>query len=109
MEAAKTFNKRAFAAVAATVSGLGLPITGYMNHVLQFEGMSVARHAWMAAHNCLAILFVIFTVWHAAINRRALFNYLKGWRFILSREAVAATLLVALASLAIILHAFHAG
>ena len=42
------FNRRAFVAVGMSVTGLALPISGYANHVLQFDGLTVARHAWVS-------------------------------------------------------------
>jgi hypothetical protein len=95
----KTWNTRSFIALAMTFSGLCLPVTGYANHIYQFAPMSVARHAWMAAHNILAVQFAVFAVWHAILNRRA---------FAFSREAAYAGLAVALLSALFIGHAFHA-
>lgn len=95
---AKTWNMRAFVALAMTFSGLCLPVTGYANHVYQFAPMSVARHAWMAAHNVLAVQFTVFAIWHAILNRRA-FNF--------NRMAVYAGLFVGLLSVLFVSHAFH--
>jgi len=89
---------RAFVALALTFSGLGLPVTGYVNHVYQFAPMSMARHAWMSAHNILGVQFAVFAIWHAILNRRALsFN----------RMAVYAGLTVGLLSALVVSHAFH--
>lgn len=33
----KQFNKRAFISTALLVSGLSLPLSGFMNHYLQFD------------------------------------------------------------------------
>jgi hypothetical protein len=110
-EAKKPFNRRAFAALAACVSGLGLPVTGYMNHLYQFSPMTPARHAWMMAHNLLGVLFVIFALWHAVLNRRALAGYLRGGMKRLrgiSREAALAFLLVAGLLLFFVGISFHA-
>ena len=74
----KSFNKRAFVALTAISAGLGLPITGLANHLLEMEPMGLERHAWMAAHTSLGVLFLIFVNWHIILNRRALFNYLHG-------------------------------
>ncbi|KAF5043015.1 hypothetical protein DSECCO2_506690 [anaerobic digester metagenome] len=52
------FNKRAFASTGLFISGLGLPITGLLNHFLAFDTLTVERHAWMSAHNVLGLLFL---------------------------------------------------
>jgi hypothetical protein len=108
----KPFNYRAFVAVAALVSGFGLPITGIANHVYAFDPMSMARHAWMTAHNMLGFLFVIFSVWHVALNRRSLWNHLKSsveQVRAVSREAVIAGVLVTGLTLLFVSHAFFVG
>ncbi len=74
----KPFNKRAFIVLTAASAGLGLPITGLANHLLQMEPMGLMRHAWMAAHTCLGIICSVFVIWHILLNRRALFNHLRG-------------------------------
>ena len=74
----KSFNKRAFVALTAASAGLGLPITGLANHLFQMEPMGVQRHAWMAAHTGLGVLFLVFVIWHIILNRRALCNYVRG-------------------------------
>ena len=74
----RKFNLRAFAVLMITFSGLGLPVTGLVNHFYGFAPLSVERHAWMSAHNVLALLFTVFTVWHVVLNRRALWNSPEG-------------------------------
>lgn len=105
----RRFNTRAFVALVMAVSGLGLPITGVVNHIYGFSELTVARHAWMSAHNILGTLFVAFSIWHVALNGRALLGYLKGaisrapsFR----REAALACIIVAVALL-FVGHAFH--
>jgi hypothetical protein len=108
----KPFNTRAFVALAAAVSGLGLPLTGYANHLFQFSPLSVQRHAWMAAHNLLAGLFLVFVIWHVLLNRRALLRHAEGLAGSIalpSREAVLAGLLVASVLVLFVRHAFVAG
>lgn len=104
------FNKRAFAAMMALFSGVSLPLSGLLNHLHQFEGLTTARHAWMAAHNSMAILFAIFAGWHIALNRRMLWNHARGAMTRQpSREAVLAGTLVALILLVAVGHAFLPG
>ena len=75
----KLFNLRGFLVLTATLSGFGLPITGLFNHLYQTEPLiSVTRHAWMAAHWILGLIFTIATVSHAFLNRRVLFKYIRG-------------------------------
>lgn len=108
----KPFNKRAFTALGAAVSGLGLPLTGYANHLYQFSPMTEQRHAWMAAHNILAVLFLAFAAWHVILNRQALLRHAKGIvrnMPFLSREAVLAGLVVASVVFLFVGHAFVAG
>lgn len=106
----KLFNLRAFLVLTATVSGLGLPITGLANHLHQTEPMiSFARHAWMSAHNFLGVVFMAATVSHAILNRRILLNYIQGHsaRPGITREAVCSIILVAIMLFVAVGHAFH--
>lgn len=108
----KPFNRRAFAALGAAVSGLGLPLTGYANHLFQFSAMTTQRHAWMAAHNILAVLFLAFAAGHVLLNRQALLRHVQGIARnipFLSREAVLAGLVVASVVFLFMGHAFVAG
>jgi hypothetical protein len=94
----KMFNLRRFVILTATVSGLGLPITGLANHLHQMEPIvSLSRHAWMSAHTILGVLFTISTVSHAILNRHVLLNYTQGHaaRPGIGREAVGAIIFVA--------------
>ncbi len=91
----KSFNKRAFISVAMCVSGLVLPVSGIMNHSLQFEPWSTARHLWMSIHNMAASLFTIFLLWHIVLNGRALSRHVRAAPGIwLSKEAILGALLV---------------
>jgi len=109
--ASRPFNLRAFTALMIAFTGLGLPLTGIYNHVYGFDGLSVARHAWMAAHNVLGVLFVIFGVWHVVLNRRVLGAYLRSAAArvsVVSREAAVAGVGVIAALVLLVGHAFHA-
>jgi hypothetical protein len=104
------FNHRAFVSMMIAAAGIGLPITGIANHLLQFEPMTVQRHAWMAAHNSLGFLFVIFALWHVLLNRRALLNHARGLAAratAVSREAVYAVAVIVLTTAVAAGHAFH--
>ena len=106
----KLFNWRGFVILTATVTGLGLPITGLANHLHQMEPIvSFSRHAWMSAHTILGVLFMVSTVSHAIFNRRILLNYVRGpaARPGIGREAVGAIVLVAVMLFVVVGHTFH--
>jgi hypothetical protein len=112
MKEHRDFNVRAFVAAMIAFSGLGLPLTGIANHVYGFAPLTVARHAWMSAHNVLGLLFLMFSIWHVLLNRRVLCNHLKSASARVpaaSREAWLAGALVAFMLLLFVGHAFHAG
>ena len=109
---ARKFNTRAFVALMIAFSGLGLPVTGIANHIYGFLPLSVARHAWMSAHNILGLLFVVFSIWHIVLNRRTLRNHIKGVVAripLVSREGILAVVSVAVLLLLFVGHAFHVG
>lgn len=104
----KPFNRRAFTSVGLLSSGLLLPVSGLMNHLLQFEPLTRERHFWMSVHDVAAILFVAFAAAHIAFNWRALVHYAKKVRGItVNREAVAAALVVFFVVGLIASHALH--
>ncbi len=111
MTQAKPMNQRAFVALVAALSGLGLPLSGLFTHLSGTESVAGQRHFWMAAHNSLGIIFTAFCVWHVVLNRRALFAHLRGvgdrWRA-LSREILWATALVFAVLLGAASHTLHA-
>jgi hypothetical protein len=106
----KKFNLRGFVSLMVAFSCLGLPFTGIANHWHQMESLMGTRHAWMAAHNVLGLVFVIFVTWHVVLNRRVLWLYVRGISLgmsFFSREAACAA--IALASLLFLAvgHTFH--
>lgn len=108
MEAKKKFNTRAFISTGMLLSFIGLPFSGYMNHILGFEGLTVRRHIWMSVHNMLGILFLIFTLYHIILNRKPIINNLKKVQgTILSREALYAASLILFFVTLLVLHAVH--
>ncbi|MBU0529757.1 DUF4405 domain-containing protein, partial [bacterium] len=89
----KRFNKRAFISMGMFVSGLGLPISGVMNHFLAYDTKTIERHAWMSVHNILGLLFIIFAILHIIYNWNALIKYVtKMSKQFISKEAFAAIL-----------------
>jgi len=104
----KQMNKRAFVSVAMFVSLMGLPVSGFMNHQLQFEPFTQGRHFWMSVHNVSAILFVVFALIHIVYNWRILKHYAqKAKERAISREAFMAIVLVVFIVGMISSHAFH--
>ena len=104
----KPFNKRAFVSTVMLLTGLCLPVSGFMNHTLQFEPLTFERHFWMSVHNSAAILFTIFAIIHVLYNWRALLHYMKKIKEIsISREALTAFFLVVVIVGLISSHAFH--
>ena len=108
----RKLNTRAFVVLMIGFSGVGLPVTGVANHIYGFSPMSIERHAWMSAHNILGLMFVAFSIWHIVLNRRALWNHMRnsnGRIPAVSREATLAGIVVALALLVFVGHAFLGG
>ncbi len=108
----KAFNHRAFVAMVMVFSGLALTVTGVANHVYGLAPLSVGRHAWMSAHNALGLLFVVFSIWHVVLNRKALSSHVRNTAarlHVMSREAMLAGAVVAMTLLLFVGHVFHAG
>jgi hypothetical protein len=104
----KAFNKRAFISVAMFISGSFLPVSGLMNHLLQYEALTRTRHFWMTVHNISAILFAIFAFVHISLNWRTLQLYIRKMKEIsVSREAVAAFFIVMIVVGLFASHVFH--
>lgn len=109
---AKTFKHRAFVAMVMVFSGLALPVTGIVNHFYGFAPLSVERHAWMSAHNALGLVFVVSSIWHVVLNRKALWSHVRATAShlpTLSREAMLAGSVVAIVLALFVGHAFHVG
>jgi NAD-dependent dihydropyrimidine dehydrogenase PreA subunit len=103
----KAFNRRAFVSLTLFISGLLLPVSGIMNHNLQFDQWSQQRHFWMAVHNMSATIFTIFAVIHILLNRGSLKKHLTGIKkVILSKEAFAAIALVVIIVTIFSIHSF---
>ncbi len=108
----RKFATRAFVALGAAFSLIGLAVTGIANHQYGFEPWTTARHAWMSAHNILACLFCGFSVWHVMLNRRLFWQHLARNAALLtgvSREAILAAGVVTVALVVFVAHAFHLG
>ena len=106
----KLINLRGFVVIMATVTGLGLPVTGIANHLLQSAAVaSISRHISMSAHTILGVLFMVSAVWHAILNRRILLKYAlsPSARLGIGREAAGAIILVTAMLLVGVAHAIH--
>jgi len=89
------FNIRSFVAIAMCISGLLLPISGTMNHLLQFGLLTQKIHFWMSIHNMSGLLFTIFAIFHIILNRTNLVNYVNSVKTnAISKEAIIAMLFV---------------
>ena len=100
-------NGRAFVALTAAISGIGLPVTGLGNHLCQAHPITHSYHAWMTAHNGLGIVFFVFAIWHVVLNRRVLVKHLRGVSLRVpggDREAIYAVALVAVVLFAALAH-----
>jgi len=107
----RPLDARAVVSVAAALAALGLPFTGYANHILQTAPMTAGRHAWMAAHFGLGLLFMIFGAWHAVLNRRALVRHIGRIAHqvpCVRREALVAAVVVAAGMFLFVGHALVA-
>lgn len=103
-----SFNHRSFISVGMFTTALFLPISGVMNHQLQFEGLTMQRHFWMSVHNTSAILFCIFIFFHLKYNWKSMISHLRRiTEFRINREAILAILLVILVIGLFSAHAFH--
>lgn len=106
------FRVRSFVAITAAFSGLSLPISGFANHVYGFDAMSEAKHAWMAAHNTLGLIFLVFVTWHVALNFKGLKKHVKGAVArvrLVGKETLFAVALIVIALFVSVGHAFHVG
>jgi hypothetical protein len=111
-ETTRRVSARAFVALMIGLSGLGLPVTGVAIHIYEESRLSVEHHAWMSAHNLLGALCTVFSIWHVVLNRRALLTHVKsvaGRLPAVSREAILAVTVVALALMLLVGHAFLGG
>jgi hypothetical protein len=111
IESRKPFDRRAFTVLGASLTGIGLPVTGIMNHLYQHDPTSVSLHAWMPAHWILGFLFMFFVIWHLILNSRALGKHFRGIivkRILISREAFCAVSIVVFFLLVILVgHTIH--
>ncbi len=104
----KQFNMRAFISTGLFVSGILLPFSGLMNHYLQFEGLTLARHFWMSVHDISGILFAIFAILHIIKNWKSLVAYVKKSKdIIISKESMMAVIIVLAIVALIASHPFH--
>ncbi len=103
----KKFNYRAFYSIGMLLSGLSLPISGFINHELQLEELTPIREFWMTVHNSAGILFFVLVIFHLVLNRIVLIKHLQKVKGrLISKEAVLAIVFVALIVISVSLHAF---
>ncbi len=90
----RSFNTRAFVALTTALTGLGLPVTGYIHHLHRMDLMAAPAHVWwMTPHSILGVFFSVFVIWHAILNGVTLSRHTKtvaqGFPYI-RREAILA-------------------
>jgi hypothetical protein len=105
----RKFNKRALAAMISLISCLSLPFTGLAIHLFHSGSPGGPRHFWIAAHEALGIIFTLSALWHIILNRKALYNHLRGaagQMAGLSRETLCAIALVTIILFAAAGHSF---
>lgn len=104
----KSFNKRAFISTALFISGIILPFSGLMNHILQFETKTLDRHFWMSVHDIAGILFLIFAILHISFNWKLLKGYAKKAKeMFISKEVLTAIAVVIVIVGLFSSHVFH--
>jgi hypothetical protein len=95
------WDQRRFISCSILFLGLMLPVTGVGNHLARHSSGPHADARWVVAHVVVGSLFVVFTTWHVALNRRALLRYLRGKLAAASarpsREVIAALAMVGMA------------
>jgi len=103
----RPFNHRAFVAIMTGLTGLSLPISGWVLHAYSDHRIVAGRHAWFTMHVFWGILFLILAVWHIVLNRRPLLNYFKSGAadsLSLSREACWSVTITAALLIIMMLH-----
>lgn len=95
MDASNGINKRAFVSCGLFLTGLGLPVSGLMNHFLAFNSVSAQKLIWMSVNDVLAVLFVFFAVFHVSYNWKPFVRYVKSYSFRnFSKELILASVLI---------------
>jgi hypothetical protein len=69
--AGRRLNHRAIVVIGATVTGLALPVTGFVDHLLLDSPSGAGFNAESVAHWTCALLFVGFVAVHVVLNWRA--------------------------------------
>jgi hypothetical protein len=67
----RRLNQRAFVAIAATVTGLALPVSGLADHVILDSHPGAGFNAGSVVHWTCGALFIVFVTWHVALNWKA--------------------------------------
>jgi hypothetical protein len=67
----RRFNRRAFVAIGATVTGLALPVTGFADHLILDSNPAAGGNAASVTHWTCGLLFIVFATWHVVLNWKA--------------------------------------
>ncbi|HXK59368.1 MAG TPA: DUF4405 domain-containing protein [Acidobacteriota bacterium] len=106
----RKFNLRAFVSLILGFCGIGLSVTGLVDLFTELSPEEVTVHALHACHNVLALLFIVFFVWHIVLNWRPLRNYLGKTSRLpsVSRELILASAIVVGLLVASVVSQFYA-
>ena len=99
----KTFSRRKFVSVGLFLTLAILVITGILIQIYENLEEGFAIHFFTAVHVLTGIFFSVISILHIIINWRALKSYIKTKNVSISKEAVAAIVVV----LIIIFVGFH--
>ena len=89
--AGRRSNRRAVVAIGATVTGLSLPVTGFVDHLLLDSRPGAGFNAGSVTHWTCALLFTGFVTWHVILNRKAYRRHIaevSGGLFLSPKRAV---------------------
>jgi thiosulfate reductase cytochrome b subunit len=67
----RRLDRRALVAIAVTVTGLALPVTGVADHLVLDSHPAAGGNAASVLHWTCAVLFICFVTWHVALNWKA--------------------------------------
>ena len=67
----RRLNQRALAAIAATMTGLALPVSGLADHLILDSNPAAGGNVACVIHWTCGLLFIVFVTWHVIINRKA--------------------------------------
>jgi hypothetical protein len=67
----RRLDRRAFVAIATTVTGLALPVSGVADHLILDANPGAGFNWGSVTHWTCALLFIACVTWHVALNWKA--------------------------------------